>query len=255
LLSLSAAEERIGRFEESLRLRLQISSVDDPVIMLEAQRGVAALRSMEGDHRAALRDLERLMPLAHIIGRHGHPQYFAFLNSYATELSESGRMEEALQAMNVIAATSFIDRFPECQETLSEIKAKRRRTSFVAVAAPEGYDLRDPRVQLLISFMKENLHRSISLEDLSAVANISQAHLSREFKVRTGFSPIEYLIRLRMEKAHELLRNSSLSINEVMALVGCNTRSNFKKHFKDTLIARPPNTEGGSVPVAVESIG
>src|SRR6185503_17280871 len=46
LLSLAAVAERIGRFEESLRLRLQISSVDDPVILLEAQRGIAALRGV-----------------------------------------------------------------------------------------------------------------------------------------------------------------------------------------------------------------
>src|SRR6266436_8400828 len=40
LLSLSAVEESLGRFEESLRLRLQIPSVDDPLTLLEVQRGI-----------------------------------------------------------------------------------------------------------------------------------------------------------------------------------------------------------------------
>ena len=47
LLSLAGVEERIGRFEESLRFRLQVSSCDDPVTMLEAQCGMAARRGIE----------------------------------------------------------------------------------------------------------------------------------------------------------------------------------------------------------------
>ena len=231
LLSLSAVEERIGRFEESLRLRLQASSVDDPVILLEAQRGVAALRSVEGDHRAALRDLERLMPLAHIIGRRSHPAYFTFLNSYATELSESGRTEEALQVVNVIAATPFIDRYPEWQETLSEVESRRKRSSAIAVAFPQEYELRDPRIQLVIDFMNANLHRKLSLKELADAGNLSPSNLSRLFKLQTKLSPVQYLIRLRMEKARELLGTSLLS-KQIMALVGYDTKSNFVRHFK-----------------------
>lgn len=212
LLSLSAVEERIGGFEESLRLRLQIPSVDDPLILLEAQRGIAALRGLEGDHQAALRDLERLMPLAHIIGRRGHPAYFTFLNSYATELSESGRTEEALQAMNVIADTPFIDRYPEWQETLSEVRSKRKSRSTVAVSLPNVRERQEPRVQAIIDFMSRNLHRKLSLADLAAVANLSSSYLSDLFKSETGVSPGTYLIRLRMEKARQLLGTTFLSI-------------------------------------------
>jgi len=146
LLSLSAVEHDIGRFEESLRLRLQSSSCGDPVTFLEAQRGIAFLRSVAGDHRAALHDLERLMPFARAIGKHGHPAYYNFLNSYALELSESGRTEEALQAINVIVATPFIDRYPEWQETLSEVRAKRKSRSTVAVSLPKVRERQEPRI-------------------------------------------------------------------------------------------------------------
>lgn len=243
LLSLSAVEESLGRFEESLRLRLQASSCDDPVTLLEAQRGIAVLRGLEGDHRAALRDLERLMPLAHIIGRQGHPAYFSFLNSYATELSESGRTEEAFQAMKVIAATPFINRYPECQETLAEIGSRRKRSSIIAVASLQQYEAiepesrpqetpRDPRVQIAIDFMKTNLRRSVSLSELADTANLSPSHFSSLFKTQTGIPPGEYLIRLRMEKARNLLTIGLLSVKEVMALVGYDTRSNFVRHFR-----------------------
>ena len=234
LLSLSAVEESLGHFEESLRLRLQTSSVADPVTLIEAQRGIAVLRSLEGDHRAALRDLERLLPLAHIIGRRGHPAYLSFLNSYATELSESGRTEEALQAMSVIAATPFINRYPECQETLLEVEAKRKRSSTIAVTFPkrESRTIRDSRIRAVIDFMEANLRRKISLGDMADIARLSPSHLSRLFKIQTGYSPGEYLIRIRVEKARELLRRGTLSVKEVMALAGFETKSNFARQFK-----------------------
>jgi AraC-like DNA-binding protein len=232
LLSLGAVEERIGRFEESLRLRLQISSVDDPVTLLEAQRGMAARRGVEGEHQAALRDLERFMPLAHMIGKRGHPAYVTFLNSYAVELAESNRATEAEQVVRVIASSPFIGRYPEWQETVSEIGSRRKRPSFIAVALPQRYELRNPRIRRVIEFMNANLQRTINLNELAEVANLSASYFSRIFKTQTGFPPGEYLIRLRVQKARELLRDRSLGVKEVMALVGFNTKSNFAEQFK-----------------------
>jgi len=237
LLSLSAVAERIGHFEESLRLRLQglsSAAADDPVTLIEIQRGIAAVRSVEGDHRAALRDLERLMPLAHVIGKSGHPAYVSFLNSYALELSESSRTEEAEQVANVIAASPLINRYPEWQETLAEVtsKPKSKSRSTVSISLPKVTKRRNPRVQAAIDFMNGNLHRRISLTELAAVANLSPSRFSNVFKSQTRLSPGEYLIRLRMEKARDLLTTSQLSIKEVMAAVGYDTRSNFVRHFR-----------------------
>jgi len=228
LLSLSAVEHDIGRFEESLRLRLQSSSYGDPVTLLEAQRGIAMLRSAEGEHRAALRDLERLIPLAHMIGKRGHPAYFSFLNSYALELSEGGQGEQAEQVANFVAASPFIDRYQEWRETVSEVRLKRKRRSTVSVALAQ-----EPRVRRVIEFMRTNLQRKLSLADMAEVAALSQSYFCRLFKTQTRVSPGEYLIALRMKKAHTLLTKTRLSIKEVMAAVGYDTRSNFLNHFKE----------------------
>ncbi len=172
LLSLSAVKESLGRFEESLRLRLTASTCDDPVTLIEAQRGIAVLRALEGDHEAALRDLERLVPLARIIGKHGHPSYFAFLNSYALELSEAGRTEEAEQVGNIVAASPFINHYREWQHTLSEVQSRRKRPSFVAVTSPQQSEISHPRIQVVVEFMNTNIQRTISLPDLADVANL-----------------------------------------------------------------------------------
>lgn len=231
LLSLSAVEERIGRFEESLRLRLQVPLSDDPVISLETQQSIAALRSREGSHHAALRDLERLMPLAHIIGKRNHPAYFTFLNSYALELSETGKAEEAEQVANVIAASPFISRYREWQETILEIEAKRKRSSMIAIPAELDLTYRDPRIRAGIDFMNANYHRKIVLGEIAEAVNISPTTFGHLFKAETGTTPIEYLIRLRMKKARELLMSTLLSIKQIMAAVGYNSKSLFPRHF------------------------
>ena len=239
LLSLSAVEESIGRFEESLRFRLQASSYDDPVTLLEAQWGIAALRSAEGEHRAALRDLERYLPLAHIIGKRGHPAYIKFLNSYATELCESHKTEEAERVASVIAASPFIDRYPEWQETVLEIAAKGKRPSMIAVPNELNLKYSDARVQAAVDFMNANFHRKIALDEIAEVVNSSSASFSHLFKMETGITPVEYLIRLRMKKARELLKTTFLSVKQVMAASGYNSKSHFARHFKRRFSVTP----------------
>jgi transcriptional regulator GlxA family with amidase domain len=92
--------------------------------------------------------------------------------------------------------------------------------------------IHDPRVRMVIDFMRANLQRKLSLMDFARAVNLSAAHLSRLFKTETGLSPGEYLIRLRMEKARSLLTSSLLSIKEIMALAGYRNRSHFVQHFR-----------------------
>jgi two-component system, response regulator YesN len=133
---------------------------------------------------------------------------------------------------SVIAASPFISRYPEWQETVAEIAAKRKRSSFVAVPHELNLKYPDPRVRAAVDFIDANLHRTITLSEIAKAINVSVEHLSRVFKIDTGFSPIDYLIRLRLEKAHQLLKTRFLSVKEVMAAVGYNSKGHFAKHFK-----------------------
>ncbi|MEK6287878.1 MAG: AraC family transcriptional regulator [Acidobacteriota bacterium] len=92
--------------------------------------------------------------------------------------------------------------------------------------------IRNRRVQIVIDFMNTNLHRSIPLTELAGVANLSRSHLSYLFKCQTKLPPGEYLIRLKMETARQLLVTSLLSIKQIMAQVGYDHRSNFVRHFR-----------------------
>ena len=143
LLSLSAVEETLGNFEEALRLRVASCSLDDPLAFVEAQRGIAVLKSFEGSHDHATKQLENLLPMVKIASKSVPSLYPMHLNSLAIEFSEVGRMEEARQVSNILLASPYFDRFPELGHTVREIYLKTQ-----------------PASRLILSFkeIKDNLH-------------------------------------------------------------------------------------------------
>ena len=97
---------------------------------LQAIRGVGILKAIEGSHAQAVKDLETILPIikhapAHI--------YFDILNSYAVELGEVGRKDEARDIMRVVLASPFAPAYPEWRETAEELRPARR--SFVALSS------------------------------------------------------------------------------------------------------------------------
>jgi AraC-like DNA-binding protein len=213
-----------------------------PTRDLGASRGIAAAKSTEGFHASALRDLERLIPFL----RHVEPiTYSEVMSSYAVELLATNRLSEALDVALIAVSSPFGLFYSEWQETLSEVKQKRKHSSTVTVpperecgnAGPEPESepqemLLDPRVQSVIEFMHNNLQQTIPLPELAAIAYLSPSRFSHLFKTQTGVSPGEYFIRLKMERAAHLLTTTLISIKEIMALVGYDTRSNFVGQFR-----------------------
>jgi tetratricopeptide (TPR) repeat protein len=84
---------------------------------------IAVAKAADGFHRVALNDLEKLLPII----KHAEPRlYFDFLNSYAVELGEIGRKQEARNISRVVLASPFIHAYPEWQETAQELKEPSR---------------------------------------------------------------------------------------------------------------------------------
>jgi tetratricopeptide (TPR) repeat protein len=89
--------------------------------LAESQRMTAVIRSIHGDHKQALADLERLFPLVRAIGKLYPVLYYDFLNSLAVELGEVGRVAEAEAALSIALTSPFASAYPEWSETRDEI--------------------------------------------------------------------------------------------------------------------------------------
>ena len=108
------------------------------------------------------------------------------------------------------------------------------------------------RIARTIEYMKEHLKEPLRAAALAAVANMSLPHYFAQFKRVIGSSPIDYLIKLRMEHARRLLAETSWSVKEVAVSLGYDDPLYFSRVFKSInqtapseFRARSRNTSAG----------
>lgn len=86
-------------------------------------------------------------------------------------------------------------------------------------------------LQPLLTWALANLHQPLSLALFAERANTSARTLHRRFQEQYGESPAQWLIRVRVQRAQELLENSSLTIEQIVGEVGLGSAANFRSQF------------------------
>ena len=92
----------------------------------------------------------------------------------------------------------------------------------------------DPRVRQTVDLLSEDLSRDVDIKALARTVNLSTSRLRHLFKDETGLTPAQYLKRMRLERARQLIEGSFLRIKEVMPQVGISDESHFVRDFKKT---------------------
>lgn len=83
-----------------------------------------------------------------------------------------------------------------------------------------------------IDYINRHYNEKLRIADLATYIGVNRSYLTSSFKKETGYSPQEYLILLRMDKAASMLRKTDRSINDVAAAVGYSDQLAFSKIFK-----------------------
>lgn len=81
-------------------------------------------------------------------------------------------------------------------------------------------------------YIKENYNKDITLKDSADYIYLNSAYLSRLFKEKTGENFSDYLIKTRMQKAIELLKDSRYKVHEISTMIGYDSLRYFYKLFK-----------------------
>ncbi len=88
------------------------------------------------------------------------------------------------------------------------------------------------RTQLMVDYIRRNYRAQITLQDIANAANISKSEASRCFQSCLHISPVNYLLRHRIEVAEHLLRSSSMTIEAVSFECGFGSASYFCRMFQ-----------------------
>ncbi len=80
-------------------------------------------------------------------------------------------------------------------------------------------------------YIHQNFGNKLTVSSLAETANMSESHFMRVFKRETGISPMEYLIKVRIEKAKKFLSGSDKNITEISLNCGFGSTSHFSSCF------------------------
>lgn len=87
------------------------------------------------------------------------------------------------------------------------------------------------RFNTVLQFLEDNYDKKISLKELADSANLSECHFCRTFKQITGKTLTDYVNKIRLEKAADILKQTDLSVTEISLKCGFDNISYFNRLF------------------------
>lgn len=89
-----------------------------------------------------------------------------------------------------------------------------------------------PHLNIARTFMEENMHRKMLLQEVASAAHLSEFHFHRIFKSVTGETVKDYLMRLRLERAATQLKHSNRDVGTIAFENGFDNHETFTRAFK-----------------------
>lgn len=96
-----------------------------------------------------------------------------------------------------------------------------------------------PEFYHVLAHISTHIGTKLRLQELADIAHLSTDRFSHLFKEITGMSPVEYIINERINKACELLTNTSLSTTKIASECGFCTSSYFTQKFAQYMKVTP----------------
>lgn len=90
-----------------------------------------------------------------------------------------------------------------------------------------------------IHYMRENIHKRLTLNEISEFMGFSNSHFSALFQQKTGYSPINYFIQLKIQQACHYLDFTDMKINQVSIMIGFNDPFYFSRIFTKIMHVSP----------------
>ncbi|SDE47856.1 PocR ligand-binding domain-containing protein [Sporomusa acidovorans] len=234
-------QQRIHKELENRKLK-QLSAareVDDYGTYLHRERSFLRYIRL-GDKPRAEKNLHML--LTHLFVKAAGEQ--ATIKSRVSELAtlvSRAAVEGGAEAETVmVLLDKFNERINSCQRMeefffhLKKLVAAFLNQS-VSLESKKHYGI----VNEAKSYILENYSRSIKIDDVAAQLYISPSHLSRLFRQELNCTVNDYITRVRVEQAVELMKKPEMSVAQVSQAVGFQNQSYFAKVFSKHIGVAP----------------
>jgi AraC-like DNA-binding protein/quercetin dioxygenase-like cupin family protein len=149
------------------------------------------------------------------------------------ELADAARLAAAMEEELAQRRPGY--RLMACSHLLRLIGYLSR--CYSDIRAPESRRLLE--LSKVLSFMDQHYPEAITVGQLARLAAMSETSLLRRFRQAMGRSPIDYLIRLRVSRACELLQRDDLRITDVAFRCGFNDSNYFSRQFRRVMRLSP----------------
>ena len=110
------------------------------------------------------------------------------------------------------------------------------QAQYVPRSVPESHGERFTQTR---EWVLRHLSERITIERLAAHARVSPRTFSRRFLDETGYTPVQWIMRARLDRARELLEETDLGVEEIAAAVGLGTGTNLRRYFRRVLSTTP----------------
>lgn len=100
------------------------------------------------------------------------------------------------------------------------------------IEQPVAPSTQDARINPLLDYLREHLNQTHSVDALAQRAAMSRRTFTRHFSKATGMSFKDWLINERLRRTRELLESTSLPVETISDLVGFQTPTSLRQHFK-----------------------
>lgn len=103
-----------------------------------------------------------------------------------------------------------------------------------------------PKLQEVVALMEANLEEPIDLDTLAEYVDLSRRQLERSFQKYLHCTPSRYYLRLRLIRARQLLKQTSLTIVELAYVCGFVSTPHFSKFYREQFGVPPSSERSGS---------
>ncbi len=165
----------------------------------------------------------------------GYYELFQSLNGGSCQVNLRGQSDAATGAL-----FGLISQYRrEANSILTDVRANAEIVSLLtallsAATQKDAHSAVPQYIQDARAFLREHYAEPIKLDQLAARFNINKYYFLKVFKSYTGFTPNEYVIKTRINRAKELLRTTTDAVYEIAAEVGIRNPSHFINLFRKT---------------------